>query len=141
MQKMRRQMMEKRKAMETSRDTSSGGDSNGTSLNDVGDGDKKAKEGRGKKKAAAVDDGDDGVDDRTAGWRADDDTDREKETRKAIRERAKEYESLREELKAKHRAVKVMTGEERIKYDAVSNVDCQLAIVGTGSLHEKYCFY
>lgn len=138
MQKMRRQMMEKRKAMETSRDTSSGGDSNGTSLNDVGDGDKKAKEGRGKKKAAAVGDGDD---DRMAGWRADDDTDREKETRKAIRERAKEYESLREELKAKHRAVKVMTGEERIKYDAVSNVDCQLAIVGTGSLHEKYCFY
>lgn len=146
MQKMRRQMMEKRKAMETSRETSSGRDSNDTGLKGgpngfkgVGDGDKEAKESRGKKKAAAVGDGDDEGDDRPVGWRADDETDREKERRKAIRERAKEYEALREELKAKHRAVRVMTGEERIKYDSVSDVDCQLAIVGT-ALHEiKLC--
>lgn len=58
-----------------------------------------------------------------AGWAAgeeDDETDKEKARRKAIKERAREYESLREELKAKHRAARVMTGAERAKYDAVS---------------------
>ncbi|CAM9249133.1 unnamed protein product [Choristocarpus tenellus] len=44
-------------------------------------------------------------------------TEREKAKRKAIKEKASEYEALREELKAKHRAARVMTGEERIKYD------------------------
>lgn len=127
--------------METSRDASSGRGNNDTGLKGepvefkgVGDGDEEAEESRGKKKIAAVGYGDDGGDDRPAGWRADDETDREKERRKAIRERAKEYEALREGLKAKHRAVRVMTGEERVKYDAVSGVDCQLASAGT--VHE-----
>lgn len=57
--------------------------------------------------------------------RAEDQSEREKERRKAIKERAKEFETLRAELKAKHRAAKVMTGDERAKYDAVSSCGSQ----------------
>lgn len=56
---------------------------------------------------------------KTEGWAAEDETGKEKARRKAIKARAKEYEALREELKMKHRAARVMTGEERATYDAV----------------------
>ncbi|CAM9619133.1 unnamed protein product, partial [Scytosiphon promiscuus] len=91
MQKMRQRMMEKRKALEKS----------------------KSSDKRGKKNGGGY-----GGDTGWAAGDADDETEKEKARRKAIKERAKEFESLREEMKAKHRAARVMTGEERTKYDA-----------------------
>ncbi|CAB1109036.1 unnamed protein product [Ectocarpus sp. CCAP 1310/34] len=108
MQKMRQKMMDKRKALEKSKD---GGDNDDNPL----DFEPEEEEEEEEKKEA------EGSGATGAGWRggdADDETDKEKARRKAIKQRAKEYESLREEMKAKHRAARVMTGEERAKYDA-----------------------
>lgn len=109
MQKMRQQMMEKRKALE--RKSEGGGD------NHV---DFEAEEEEEEEDAQG---GKEGEGDKGTGWGAgdaNDDTEKEKARKKAIKERAKEYETLREELKSKHRAARVMTGQERVKYDAVS---------------------
>ena len=119
MQKMRRQMMEKRKAVETSKGAS-GKDRGG--VKGAGRGEEPVDEERDETDGAKG--GDEGYagGGEATGWRAgdsDDETDREKARRKAIKERAKEYEALREELKSKHRATRVMTGEERVKYDEV----------------------
>lgn len=106
MQKMRQQMMEKRKALE--RKSEGGGD------NHV---DFEAEEEEEDAQGGKEGEGDKGT-----GWGAgdaNDDTEKEKARKKAIKERAKEYETLREELKSKHRAARVMTGQERVKYDAV----------------------
>eukprot|EP00752_Nemacystus_decipiens_P004159 g3805.t1 len=125
MQKMRQKMVEKRKALEKSKTVaSSAAAENGGGGDDHDDGvdfepeeeeeeeveEEERKEDRGR----ALEEG-------GTGWRAgegDDETDKEKARRKAIKARAKEYESLREEMKAKHRAARVMTGQERATYDA-----------------------
>lgn len=111
MQKMRRQMLQKKKALESS---SAPSRTEHSSQDDQLDFEAEAdeeEEGEGGSKEKEG-----------TGWNAgdaDDETDKEKARRKAIKERAKEYEALREELKSKHRAARVMTGEERAKYDAV----------------------
>ncbi|CAM9717743.1 unnamed protein product, partial [Ectocarpus sp. 13 AM-2016] len=127
MRKMRQKMMDKRKALEKSKAAvvpaaaTNGGD------NDEDDdpfdfepeeeeAEEEEEEEEEEEKKEAEGRGATG-----AGWRggdADDETDKEKARRKAIKQRAKEYEALREEMKAKHRAARVMTGEERAKYDA-----------------------
>lgn len=102
-------MMKKRKALE--RKSEGGGGDNQVDFEAEADEEDDAEEGKG------------GRDDKGAGWgagNADDDTEKEKARKKAIKERAREYETLREELKSKHRAARVMTGQERVKYDAVS---------------------
>lgn len=105
MKKMRKQMMEKRRALEKK---AADGDNHHVDF----EADKEEEE------EGAGGGGDEGT-----GWKgggANDDTEKEKARKKAIKERAKEYETLREELKSKHRAARVMTGQERVTYDAVS---------------------
>lgn len=110
MQKMRRQMMEKKRALEKSLASkgASGGDEADVDFEPEEEEDEEEGEGGGEQ---------------GAGWRAgdaNDETEKEKTRRKTIKARAKEFEALREDLKSKHRAARVMTGQERAKYDAVS---------------------
>jgi len=130
MQKMRKKMMEKRQALEKSKSSTASsaadrkdgrGDDNDDAV-DFEPEEEEEEEEEEKEKAGAKAQGGGAEGEGGTGWRAgdaDDETDKEKTRRKAIKERAKEYEALREEMKAKHRAARVMTGEERAKYDAV----------------------
>ncbi|CAN0350046.1 unnamed protein product, partial [Ectocarpus fasciculatus] len=132
MQKMRQKMMDKRKALEKSKTAfvqaaaaADGGDNDGDDDPLDFEPDEEEEEEEEEEKKEEDGSGEKQKEERSGatgtGWRggdADDETDKEKARRKAIKQRAKEYESLREEMKAKHRAARVMTGEERAKYDA-----------------------
>ncbi len=137
MQKMRQKMMEKRKALEKSKTSTSspadGKGGRGDDDDDAVDFEPEEEEEEEKEQAGAKVQGGDTEGEGGTGWRAgdaDDETDKEKTSRKAIKERAKEYEALREEMKAKHRAARVMTGEERAKYDAVRRDRLSLPLPG-----------
>lgn len=121
---MRQKMLEKRKALEKSKtvtasaaaENGGGGDDHDDAVDFEPEEEEEEKEEEEGKEGAEGEGG--------TGWGAgdaDDETDKEKGRRKAIKARAKEYESLREEMKAKHRAARVMTGQERATYDAVSS--------------------
>lgn len=145
MQKMRQQMLNKKKALEKSssshanssskasshhshRNESSGrkrrsrGNESEDSLDSTGEDETRhpTRKGGRSKGGEPVSKAGKGDKEQEQEQQDEDETEREKARRKAIKERAKEYEALRAELKAKHRAAKIMTGDEREKYDAVS---------------------
>eukprot|EP00903_Cladosiphon_okamuranus_P012065 g11326.t2 len=134
MQKMRQKMMEKRKALEKSKtapapgpapapapaENGGGGDKDNDNDNDDDNDDDDAVDFEPEEEEERKEEREGEAGKGGTGWAgdADHETDTEKARRKAIKARAKEYESLREEMKAKHRAARVMTGQERIAYDA-----------------------